>query len=245
MMNKPVPSAKDVLPRGVLSQLQSHCSGLVYIPPPQTKAQMNAARIRSLHTRGYEPGQIAQSVGLSTRHVSRILEQSETGSTPDSSTEYKVYETVPREVVELVQRYVRGPLYVPPRTSQATRRMASIRRLLRKGTPINEIAERVGVSERRVWQVRKAELESAQLKPVVTKPQVKIAKPVTQDPFATVHIEEAEETPPVLCRSCGSPMDQRGRICIVCELSAKRQARKDKDIIVVSNFPHAFLDREF
>ncbi len=245
MMNKPVPSAKDVLPRGVLSKLQSHCSGLVYIPPPQTRAQMNAARVRSLLTRGYEPTGIAQSVGLSTRHVRRILEQHEPGSTAESPTEYKIYETVPREVVELVQGYVRGPLYVPPKSSQATCRLASIKRLLRRGTPVNEIAKRVGVSERRVWQVKKAEPQSAQLKPVVIKPPINIAKPITLDPFATIHIEDAEETPPVLCRSCGSPMDQDGSICMVCELHAKRRARKDDDIIVVSNFPHAFLDREF
>ncbi len=245
MMNKPVPSAKDVLPRGVLSKLQSHCSGLVYIPAPQTRAQMNADRVLSLHTRGYEPARIAESVGLATRHVRRILQQSETGSTPDSRTEYKIYETVPHEIVELVQGYVRGPLYVPPKTSQATCRLASIKRLLRKGISVSEIAKRVGVSERRVWQVKKAEPQSAQLKPVVTKPPINIAKPITLDPFATIHIEDAEEIPPVLCRSCGSPMDQGGSICMVCELHAKRRARKDNDIIVVSNFPHAFLDREF
>ena len=245
MMNKPVHSAKDVLPRGVLSKLQSHCSGLVYIPPPQTKAQMNADRVRSLHALGYEPACIADSVGLATRHVRRILQQSETCSTPDSLTEYKIYETVPRGVVELVQGYVRGPLYVPPKSSQAECRLAAIKRLLRRGTPVNEIAKRVGVSERRVWQVKKAEPQSAQLKPVVTKPPVNIPKPITLDPFATIHIEDAEEIPPVLRRSCGSPMDQGGSICMVCELHAKRRARKDDDIIVVSNFPHAFLDREF
>ena len=245
MPNKPVPNAKDVLPMGLLSRLRRHASGLVYIPAPQTQAQMNIARIQSLNIRGYEPARIAQMVGLSTKHVRDIIRRLEDGDSLGAREEYKVYETVPHEIVEIVQRYASGLIYVPPKVSQAARRLSIVQRLLRKGVPVSEIAQRAGVSERRVWQIRKEQLEAAQSEPAASKSRVKTREHIPQDPFALGDTAEPGYTPPRFCSACGIPVSPGERDCDICRYKAETKRNADSDVIVVSSFPFAIIDRKF
>lgn len=246
MPNKPVPNAKDLLPRGLLSRLRRHASGLIYIPAPQTQTQMNIARVRSLNIRGHEPARIAQLVGLSTKHVRDIIRRLEDGDSHGARDEYKVYETVPHEIVELVQRYASGPIYVPPKVSQAARRRSIVQRLLRKGVPVSEIAQRTGVSERRVWQIRKEQLEAAQSEPSASKPRAKTREHIPQDPFALGDTAEpGYNTPPRLCSTCGTPVSPGERDCDICRYKAETKRNADSDVIVISSFPSAIIDRKF
>lgn len=162
MPKKSAPNAKDVLPKAVLSKLQRHCSGVIYIPAPQTQAEINMARVRSLQIHGHPVPRIAQIVGLSTKSVRNIIKHLENRNITGSSPQYKIYETVPQEVVELVQRHASGLIYVPPKMSQADRRRARVKRMINKGFCVVEIAKRTGLAERRVWQIRKAESADTQ-----------------------------------------------------------------------------------
>lgn len=245
MLNNPVPNAKDVLPRGLISKLQQHCSGLVYIPAPQTQAQMNMARVRSLHIRGHEPARIAQLVGLSTKHVRDIIRRFEDGDSLGARDEYKVYATVPHEIVELVQRYACGLIYVPPKVSQAARRRSIVQRLLRKGIPVSEIAKRSGLSERRVWQIRKDQLQAAQSEPAASKSRIKANKEKPQDPFALGDTAEPGYSPPRFCSTCGTPVSPGERDCDICRYKAETKRNADSDVIVISSFPFAIIDRKF
>lgn len=238
-------NAKNVLPRGLLSRLQRHASGLVYIPATETQAQMNIARVRSLNIRGHEPAQIAQMVGLSTKHVRDIIRRLEDGESLGARDEYKVYETVPHEIVELVQRYASGLIYVPPKVSQAARRLSIVQRLLRKGIPVSGIAQRAGVSERRVWQIRKEQLEAAQSEPSASKPRAKTCEHIPQDPFALGDTAEPGYTPPRFCSTCGTPVRPSEQDCDICRYKAESKRNADSDVIVVSSFPFAIIDRKF
>ena len=112
----------------LLSRLQRHCSGSMYIPTPQTKAEINMARVCSLQIHGHLVPQIAQIVGLSVRNIIKHLENHGiTGSNSDD----KIYETVLRDVVELVQRSAFGLIYVQPKMSQANHRHTHVKRMAR------------------------------------------------------------------------------------------------------------------
>ena len=243
--NKSVPNAKDVLPKGLLSKLQRHCSGLVYIPAPQTQAQMNRARVRSLQIRGHDPAGIAEITGLSAKHVRDIIKRFEDGDLPVGRADYKVYETVPHEIVELVGRHVCGPIYVSPKTSHAARRRAVVQRLLQKGIPVSEVAKRAGISERRVWQIKKAESEPAQPGVAVNKSQVKAKKEKPRDRFEAGAVVEPGYVRPRLCTTCGTPINPSERDCDVCRHKAVAKRNTDGSDIVVSSFPFAILDRKF
>lgn len=218
---------------------------MVYIPATETQAQMNIARVRSLNIRGHEPAQIAQMVGLSTKHVRDIIRRLEDGESLGARDEYKVYETVPHEIVELVQRYASGLIYVPPKVSQAARRLSIVQRLLRKGIPVSGIAQRAGVSERRVWQIRKEQLEAAQSEPSASKPRAKTCEHIPQDPFALGDTAEPGYAPPRFCSTRGIPVRPSEQDCDICRYKAESKRNADSDVIVVSSFPFAIIDRKF
>ena len=239
--NRPVPSAKDVLPKGLLAKLQRHCSGLIYIPAPQTRAEMNMARVRSLHSRGHEPAMIAQMVGLSARRIRDIIRLLEDGGKIGSRLEHKIYESVPREVVELVQRHACGLIYVPPKATQADRRRARVKRMLDKDLSVSEIAKGTGVSERRVWQIKESELEAPRSRVIKNETR----KRSVQDPFAIEHNHDVEEhSAPRVCPACRSVLRPDEQECEMCQ-RMNAGSRKDSDEIVISRIPFAVLDRNF
>jgi DNA-binding NarL/FixJ family response regulator len=63
-------------------------------------------------------------------------------------------DVLPAEVLALVQRHYNGLLWIPPPEGALTRH-EQIRQMRADGVPVPEIAERVGLSERRVWQILK------------------------------------------------------------------------------------------
>ena len=67
---------------------------------------------------------------------------------------------LPAEVLALVQRHYNGLLWIPPPAS-APDRHDQIHDLRMSGMPIAEIAERVGLSKRRVRQILKGGRKSA------------------------------------------------------------------------------------
>jgi len=202
------------------------------------------ARVRTLHIRGHEPARIAQLVALSTKHIRDIIRRFEDGDLLGVRAEYKIYETVPQEIVELVQKYVCGPIYIPPRTTQAARRRSIVQRLLGKNIPVSEIAQSVGLSERRVWQMKKAELEVALSRPV-SKACVKISEHIPQDPFTLGDTAEPEYIPPRFSSTCGTPVSPGEQDCDIYRYKAEAKRKTDNGDIVISSFPFAIIDRKF
>ena len=241
MLKKSVPNAKDVLPKALLSTLQRYCSGMIYIPEPQTQAHMRRARVHVLHNRGYEPAVISGIVGLSAGRVRDIIRQLKNGSKSGSHPEYKIYESVPREIVETVQRHACGLMYVPPKASQAGRRRNRVIRLLNRDISVSEIAKRTGLSERRVWQIKKAELETARSKHTSSKTQ----RRCIQDPFVIDQDCKVEDhIEPRVCPACRAVLRPDEQECEMCQWM-KEKSEKDSDEIVLSDFPFAVIERNF
>lgn len=239
-----VPNAANVLPKSLLSKLQRHCSGLIYIPAPRTKAQMNISQVRSLHNGSRRPSEIAEAVGVCAQHVRDIIRELEDGGI-SSSREYKVYEVVPQEIVEAVQKHVSGPVYVPGRVSEAERRRSIVQRLLRKGVRVSEVAKRSGLSERRVRQIRKVETELAQSELAAGKASVKSNRKKPQDRFKVGPVDEPGYVPPKRCSVCGIPVGPDEDPCEVCRYKAETKGNADSDIITIHNVPFAVIDRRF
>ena len=245
MPKKCAPNAKDVLPKAVSSKLQRHCSGVMYIPAPQTQAEINMARVRSLQIHGHLVPQIAQIVGLSTKSVRNIIKPLDNRNITGSHSDYKIYETVPPEIVELVQRHASGLIYVPPKMSQADRRRTRVKRMIDKGFCVGEIAKRTGLMERRVWQIKKAESADTQSRLTENKTRCKTNKCSAQDPFDLDHNVE-EHIQPRVCPTCGSvlvPNENDGDICLWLQSDIK--SKKINNEIEISSVPFAVIDRQF
>jgi predicted transcriptional regulator len=65
-------NARDVLPSEVLSLVQRHYNGLLWIPPPASAPDRHD-QIRYLRMGGMPLAEIAARVGLSKRRVRQIL----------------------------------------------------------------------------------------------------------------------------------------------------------------------------
>jgi len=232
MPNQGVPNAADVLSKGLLHKLQQHCSGLIYIPAPQSQAQMNISRVQSLHNGIRRVSEIAEAVGICAQHVRDIINELECGIS--NSREYKIYEAVPQEIVEAVQKHVSGLIYVPGKVAKADRRRLLVQRLLRRGIPVSEAAKRSGLSERRVRQIRQAEPDLG-IKP----------KKKPQDRFGADIVIDPDYTPPKRCSICGIPVDPGEDQCDVCRYKAETKRSTDGDVITIHNVPFAIIDRQF
>ena len=69
-------------------------------------------------------------------------------------------DVLPSEVLAIVQRHYNGLLWIPPPEGALTRH-EQIRRMHASGIPTVEIAERVGLSKRRVRQILNGRRKSA------------------------------------------------------------------------------------
>jgi DNA invertase Pin-like site-specific DNA recombinase len=65
-------NAQNVLPSRLLARVQRYCSGLVYVPVPESN-QDRDEKIRELYQQGQSVEEIATTVGLSKRRVWQIL----------------------------------------------------------------------------------------------------------------------------------------------------------------------------
>lgn len=234
--------AEKILPKPLLRKLQRYCSGLVYIPRRRTLAQSHRDQVRILHNQGLSPAEIASRTTLSVKHIKRIIKHLTDDVMPEPSAEHRIYASVPEDVVEIIQRYVEGSVYVPPSTSKVARKHAHVKRLLRDGHTTAEVAARTGMSERRIWQLKAEYAEE------ITRPkQTSKRQPMPDIPIpdsSSVTIIDDTTTPPRVCRLCGNLLEPYENSCVMC---SSRQAKEegDPDIIVVSKLPFAVIDRNF
>lgn len=221
MPEKRARNAKYVLPSDLLSKLRKYCTGLVYIPSMETRAQRNRTRVAQLYAQGLHHSRIAHATGLSDRQVRNLIKQIDEGHEPPRQTVCDALKNVPPELVKLVQRCVVGLVYIPPKSSVIARRHARIRRLLREGIPLAEISRRTGLSERHLRRLKRAfrdiELD-APTPPVKSAPQPK---------------------PLRICPRCQRAVVIHGRYCDVCR---DLHGFEDGSVYVPDNFPFAILD---
>ena len=243
--NEKVRNAEDILPKPLLRKLQHYCSGLVYIPQRKTQAQSNRDRVRVFHSQGVSPIEIAQRTTLSIKHVRRIIRQLSDGVMPESTIQPRIYKFVPEDIVEMIQRYVEGPVYVPLSTSPIVRRHAHVKRLLREGHTTAEVASRTKMSERRIWQLKVEYAEEIAHPKQTAKQQATPGSSITSLPNVTiVESTETAEAPPRVCRLCGNVLEPHEGSCIMCSRRPPKE-KGDPDIIVVSTFPFAIIERNF
>ncbi|MHB1458431.1 MAG: hypothetical protein ACYC0V_16105 [Armatimonadota bacterium] len=239
--NDKIQNVEDILPKELLRKLQLHCSGLVYIPKRGTGAQSNRDRIRLLHDQGISPTEIACRTTLSVQHVRKVIRQLSDGSLPEQVVRHKIYESVPEDIVEMVQRYVEGPVYVPASDSPMDRRHARVKKLLSEGYTTVEVAKRTRISERRVWQLKVEYAEEIAHRKDPVKKQTPIGSTI---PTPTTKITDPTEVLPRVCRLCGNVLAPDEGLCVICGRQTTKE-EGDPDIIVVSRLPFAVIDREF
>ncbi|MHB1000835.1 MAG: hypothetical protein ACYC27_16460 [Armatimonadota bacterium] len=202
-------------------------------------------RVRVFHSQGSSPTEIARKTTLSEKHIRRIIKQQEDATISNPTARHKIYESVPEDIIEMVQRYVEGLIYVPSSTSRVARRHTRIKRLLREGHTTAEIANRTGMSERRIWQLKAEYKEEIKNKKQTVKKQITPDRPIPDILNVTV-VESTEptETHPRKCNICGNLFEPHESSCIICGIQSKKE-KSDSDIIVVSRLPYAIIDRDF
>ncbi|MHB1459483.1 MAG: hypothetical protein ACYC0V_21440 [Armatimonadota bacterium] len=242
--NEKALNAEDILPRALLRKLQHYCSGLVYISKRGTGAQSNKDRIRLLHGQGITPVEIANRTTLSVQHVRKVIKELSDGSLPEQAVRHKIYESVPEDIVEMVQRYVEGPVYVPAGKSSMDRRHARVKKLLSEGYTTVEVARRTKMSERRVWQLKVEYAEEIIDKKEPAKKHMPIGDSPAPAAVPMINATETREVPPRVCRLCGNVLAPHEGLCVICSRQTTKE-EGDPDIIVVSRLPFAVIDREF
>ncbi|MHB0999288.1 MAG: hypothetical protein ACYC27_08575 [Armatimonadota bacterium] len=244
MLSQKAQNAEAILPKPLLRKLQRYCSGSVYIPKRKTQAQLNSDRVRVFHNQGLSPTEIARRTTLSVKQIKRIIKQQEDAIMSKPTANHKIYESVPEDIVEMVQRYVEGLIYVPPMTSILARRHTRVKRLLREGCTTAEIAGRTGMSERRIWQLKAEYKEEIKNKKQTAKQLVTPYRPM-QDMPSVIMVESIEPTEvhPRKCSICGNLFEPHESPCIICGIQSKK-GKSDSDIIIVSRLPYAIIDRD-
>ena len=66
-------NGRETLPPELLSKVQKHCTGLVWIPSPNTFKHGRRELILSLREEGVPTKDIARLAGISVRRVNQIL----------------------------------------------------------------------------------------------------------------------------------------------------------------------------
>jgi hypothetical protein len=66
-------NAREVLPAGLLREVQKHCSGYIYVPSTGAFYAERKRRVRELAARGFAVARIARAVHVSERRVRQIL----------------------------------------------------------------------------------------------------------------------------------------------------------------------------
>ena len=71
-MSNPYVNGREVLPPDLLARVQEHCSGLVWIPAPDSFYRERRRLIRTLRAEGVATEEIARLAGISARRVNQI-----------------------------------------------------------------------------------------------------------------------------------------------------------------------------
>ena len=164
-----------------------------------------------------------------------IKELSDT-SLQESAVRHRIYESVPEDIVEMVQRYVEGPVYVPASDSPMDRRHARVKKLLSEGYTTVEVAKRTRISERRVWQlkVEYAEEIAHRKDPVKKQTPIGSASPA---PAAVpmINATDPTEVPPRVCRLCGNVLAPHEGLCVICSRQITKEEGERKHCERVQN----------
>ena len=229
--------AREVLPKGLFTKLRKHCTGLVYVPSPQRD---NARRktVSKLHASGASVTSIARSTGYSAKWVRHIVASADAGNSGSSSqSTSKFLQLVPPDLVEQVQQYTIGRLYIPPRRRRKTGKAKRVEQLLDQGLSVAEVATQAKLSQRQVYRLKKtwsANLWRRQLGEPVQRGQQDV--PVHHEPAKPASMWRQ-------CRGCGRHVLAPGQnYCSLCRTVVDRA---DGDVIVLTNLPFASLDGDF
>ena len=188
-----------------------------------------------LHQSGKSVEQIALATGFSTRWVRYIVAgiQSEQTSRPVS----KFLKLVPPDLVQQVQQYVVGRLYIPPRKTKKIGNTKRIDRLFDQGLPVAEIVNRTKLSERQVYRLKKAWMDDAWRREMDNAGQKS-----NREHKANVE-PSIPHTSIKKCPGCGRHVVERG--ATYCDICENIKGDVDGNVIVLSDFPFAAFDPKF
>ena len=234
MSKKLVMNARDVLPKALLSKLQLHCTGFVYVPSPSKENIRRDTALR-LHQSGKSVEQIAHATGFSIRWVRCIV--ADTQSNRTSRPVSRFLKLVPHDLVGQVQQYVVGRLYIPLRKTRKTGNTKRVERLFDQGLHVAEIAHRTKLSERQVYRLKKVWLEDAWRREMDNADQ--------QSKREHIMNGEASKSYTSLkkCPGCGRQVVEPG--ATYCDICENIKGDVDGNVIVLSDFPFASFDPKF
>lgn len=208
MTSSVVHDARSVLPKALLTKLQRHCTGLVYVPSP-ARGDTRRGMVLRLSASGSSVESIARLTCLSAKWVRHIVEDADSVVSPRRPSRF--LRLVPPDLVQQVQQYAVGRLYIPTRRRKKTGRAKRVEQLLDQGLSVPEIAVRVKLSQRQVYRLKKAWSANACLREMGTQGE----KSRHKQPMRTQPIESRRAMK--LCRGCGRPMPVRSKThCDLC-----------------------------
>jgi len=74
-------NAKQVLPPGLLAEVQRHFNGHLWVPAAEPQADRTRQRVVQLHQAGIGTSEIAEMVALSQRRVQQIIRAAKSAGT--------------------------------------------------------------------------------------------------------------------------------------------------------------------
>lgn len=232
MPNTRLQNARDILPKGLFIKLQRCCTGLVYVPAPQTKDDSHET-ILKLHKAGRSPSYIARTTGVSAKWVRHIVADAQSIKPPRPMP--KLCRVVPTTLLRQIQEHVVGRLYVPPKQTKKAARNRRMERLFDQGLSVSEIARRMRLSERQVYRLKKVWTDSLALKELGGEDTS--AKTQRQDR------KPRSRAVGNLCHLCGRQLASKGESC--CDLCRTIEGGSDGDVIILDRVPIVFFDPKF
>jgi len=232
MPNTRLQNARDILPKGLFIKLQRCCTGLVYVPAPQTENDSHKT-ILKLHKAGRSASYIALTTGVSAKWVRHIVADAQSVKPPRPVP--KLCHAVPMTLLRQIQEHVVGRLYVPPRRTKKAARNRRAERLFDQGTSVSEIARRMRLSERQVYRIKKAWTDSVALRELGGEDAPAKAQRQDRKPRSRAFAN--------LCHRCGRPMASKGESH--CDLCRTIEGGSDGDVIILDRVPIVFFDPKF
>ena len=229
-----VQDARGVLPKGLFAKLQRYCTGLVYVPSPP-RGNARRATVLRLHASGMSVEGMAQYTRLSAKWVRHIVEGAYSVPSPRRTSRF--LRLVPPDLVQQVQQYAVGRLYIPTRQTKKTLRTKRIEQLLDQGLSVAEVAVRVKLSQRQVYRLKKVWSDNAWRREMGKQGQ----KSQHENPMCDEPFESRAATK--LCRGCGRPIV--GQSKNYCDLCRTIDGDSDGDVIVPTSIPLVSFDPRF
>lgn len=217
-----------------MAKLQRHCTGLVYVPSPP-RGNAHREMVLRLHASGMSVRNVAQYARLSAKWVRHIVEGADSSPSPKRTSRF--LQLVPPALVGQVQQYAVGRLYIPTRQTKKTGRTKRIEQLLNQGFSVAEVADRVKLSQRQVYRLKKVWSDNAWRREMGKQGRKsQHANPMRDEPFESCAAAK-------LCRGCGRPIV--GRSKNYCGLCRTIEGGSDVEVIVPTSIPLVSFDPRF